>query len=272
LYSIYRIKIILSIILAIILLLSGCSVQKKTEFKDPHFIQYNSSFSAELGSSYTIDLAYFLEKDSEDMINPEKILYITFKDSKNLKVNNFRFINSRPSKLYEIKNIILEVEFIDIGNERINELEIRFNDNSIKTYPIGDWNFSVHPEQDNKVKYLEMGSKYPIVGSVFQGYAMSFINNSSTNLTITDVEINLDGVIFNKEKITIRSLEEYNDLLKPRKFNDDNKFFIVRPKITYEVNQETYNYYPFAQLYGLINMTDEDINNEAAKTMTILNP
>ncbi|MGK9252163.1 hypothetical protein [Paenibacillus humicus] len=243
-------------------IINGCS-DKVTE--KPHFIQYNASFYAEKDSEYPLSISYLNTRNSKSVIKPENVTSIQFGKDKLVKIKNYKFYESNPSKKYSISNIELNLSFPEIGKEEVHELTINFIKGNPITFPIGNWIFNIEPESSNK-EFLEMGKDYGVVFPKFDGYRLNFYNKSNEKISISDVKIQLKSVKFEKSNYTINPKTTLTTINKIKGKPASDMFFIIRPKIEYKLNDQNYSYYPYASLYGNIEITDEDLEREFNKT------
>ncbi|GIP53123.1 hypothetical protein [Paenibacillus vini] len=255
----------ISFTILVIIIITFIVLPKKSVFGKPHFVQYNASFSAPSGSSYTIDLAYFVVKGSKNILDPQLIKQIKFKNSNTTNIESINYKKSDSSKKYDIRNLALKVNFINSGKENLNNIVVTFNDNTVREYSIGHWYFDVsnHNEESN---YIEMGEEFPLVTNDFNGYNFNFKNNSSKKIEIIDLGINLFEAKLKNYNLSIDPYSRLNTLLEASSLNKDNKFYIIRPKITYQYDNKSYAYFPYATYYGFLSMNDKDIDNEVSKT------
>ncbi|WP_156889525.1 hypothetical protein [Paenibacillus harenae] len=254
-----RLVLLVCLMMTIIYTVS-CSTKRVNE--DAHFIHYNSSFYAETGTDYNISITYILKKDSDDYIEPSQVESIRFKQSKNVEVKSFEFYKSESSTKYQVKNIELGLHFSNTGEEKLTDLEIFFKDKTSKSYPIGDWYFNVENKDPLNKSPIEMGQNYAVVSAFFDGYLVNLINNSKETVKVNAISINLKDVQLLQTPLDFDASGKLFIKI-PASIKDSlNKFYIVRPKIEYTLNGEKHNYYPYASVYGVINLTEKDFDNE----------
>ncbi|BBI34605.1 hypothetical protein [Cohnella abietis] len=262
-----RKKSLLLLILLVTLFVVSCSSKK--QYEEPHFIHYNTSFYAEKESDYTLVLNYLINKNSNDYLVPSEVESIRFKDAKNVEIKKFNFFDSESSKVYKVKNIELNLHFTNLGKENLTELEITFKDKSSKSYKIGNWFFNVESKDSLDKSPIEMGEDYAIVSAVFDGYLINLKNMSGGNATINDLLINLKEVQIDKPSALEFDSSGNVKIKIPATIGDRSyKFYIIRPKVMYTYKGQKHSYFPYASLYGVINVTDADFENEYKKTKT----
>ncbi|CAH1190093.1 hypothetical protein PAECIP111892_00001 [Paenibacillus auburnensis] len=259
-----KLKIILTFILIILVVIFGTYFSlTKDKFASAHFIQYNSSIAAELNTNYTLDLAYFIEKNHKDKISNKSIVSINFKNSVTTQVKSYKLVKSDSSKKYDIRNITLDVSFQKPGKEKVRYIEIKFDDNSVEEYPVGIWNFNV--SKDKNEEKLVMSDTFPLVSNDFNGYNFSFTNTTANDIKVIDLGIDLNETSLENKPINIKPKGTEKVVIKTSTKNKD-KFYIIKPKLSYVYNNKVYVYYPFATYYGFLNMTYADIDKEVEKT------
>ncbi|WP_310832570.1 hypothetical protein [Paenibacillus pedocola] len=259
-----KFKIILTFIVIILVVIFGTYFSlTKDKFAVAHFIQYNSSIAAELNTNYTIDLAYFIEKNHKDKISTKSIVSINFKNSVTTQVKSYKLVKSDSSKKYDIRNITLDVSFQKPGKEKVRYIEIKFDDNSVEEYLVGIWNFNV--SKDKNEEKLVMSDTFPLVSNDFNGYNFSFTNTTANDIKVIDLGIDLNETSLENKPINIKPKGTEKVVIKTSTKNKD-KFYIIKPKLSYVYNNKVYAYYPFATYYGFLNMTDADIDKEVEKT------
>lgn len=267
-----KIKKISIVIISVIITLTVVYIyfSSKNKYGPPHFIQYNSSFAADVNSSYVIDLAYFVERNYVNPISNKRIGRVAFKKSKLTKITDFKFIKSDTSNKYDINNISMSVDFIEKGVENITELEIHYEDGSIVDYNIGNWFFCISDMQTGD--HLEMGSKFPLIASAFHGYNFNFKNLTDQDIEVDHIEMGFKNVEIRTPKmLLIKAQHEIGELLPlvMNNLTNSNKFYIIRPRVDYNYNGNTYSYYPYATYYGFLSLTEEDIEKEVLKTLNL---
>lgn len=259
----YTLPLIISSIFLLTAALFIYSFSIKERYSTAHFIQYNSSIAAKEQTNYTIDLAYFIKKNHKDKISSKNITSIAFKNSKTTLIQSFKLVKSDSSKMYDIRNISVDVSFPQSGKEKVNYIDINFDDNTHEEYPIGDWNFNI--SSDNNEEKLVMSDTFPLVSNDFDGYQFSFTNTTAKDIKVIDVEVDLNETSLDKQSIMIDPQQTKKTLIKAD-IKNNNKFYIIKPKLSYVYDNKIYSYYPFATYYGFLSMTDDDIKKEVDKT------
>lgn len=100
-------KRILLLSITFLVLLTGVIIFNFVFIKEVgnnYFLQYKAMFNAPVSSTYTINLAYFIEKGKEDIFHQKQISTVKFENSDITKISKFH-----SHKVILQKNTIYEI-------------------------------------------------------------------------------------------------------------------------------------------------------------------
>lgn len=254
----------------IIIFISGIIKYNNVQVDNvPYFIQYKSYVSSPIDSTYTIDYVYFSNKNEKDLFNEKGIDKVILKDSQNVIVENFKINEGGKSKKYKIMTLALTLKFINEAKEKIKFLDIYFKDNTMITFPVGEWYFDISGLPVGN--HLRIGNRYNLVTKYIYDYYLSIENTSKDNLEINRLSVDIENVMFDFEKFILEPNASVNRLIKIKITNLtlNHTFYYIKPRVEYNVGNDEFAFYPFGVNYGLLNMTDETIENEVQKNMDL---
>ena len=249
-------------ILAIVLAFVGFKIL--TANKSVYFIQYNSYVASPVNSSYTLDLGYFMDKNSKDSLTNETVGSVFFKGSKLTHVTNINFSPCSESSKYRIKTLSLDVKFTNQGKETINELDIFFRDGTKKTFPIGNWQFDIN--NSPVANFVQTTTGLPIACSKLSNYSICVNNTSDKEMKVNNLIFKNDGVNIDFTPFSVKSSESLTKTFQATSTsNSKHSVYFIKPRIEIACGDKTYSYYPPGSYYGIMNLSEKDMEDEIAK-------
>lgn len=218
--------------------------------KMTQFLKVYGDFSSEENEKYILNFYYFYSGEDELSSGIERI---EFNDINYIEVTSFKILNSVNIDEYTLKSVPLEVKFTKQGPYQIKELNIIDKLGNKHTFNIGNLNITVG--EKNSIGDISLGDKYPVIRDSFNSYIYSLNNNTNSEIIISNIDFNSDNLKYNFEKKTIKPNSNINEEIKFDFSGSEYDYYILRPKIEYQLGLEKKYFYPTLTYYDINSIT-----------------
>jgi hypothetical protein len=274
--------IIATLLLTILILQSGCS--KKYE---PGTALNNSK--KEIFTQWESYAGYSLDEESGDIQVP----FLDFNQEYNdfcgiiksvellpvndlIRIRSFNILQGGENQDYKIRTLSVQFDKLKPGKVNINGLRLVFQDNSTKSWYIGNWLIDIR--NDCEEKNLELGIREIQLSELYR-YKFTLKNVSNQDAVVKGLVFDsLKDVDFTKFKISdtydnmnaqMHDISDYTlhpdeekvfdyYVEKPEKLNEGTRFWYIKPFLKYTQNNKERLFPLDSTIYSGI-FTDEDI-------------
>lgn len=237
--------------------------EHKNNDNKPYFMQFISYVSSPIKSEYTFSFIYFVERNT---LWTEEIENIDLVNIETAKVINYDVKYGDEAKKYNIFTLSLTLGFQKEGIEKLENICITYKSGRKETYSVGEWVFDI---QSNEFKgnHLRIGSKYALSTKSIKEYWLSIENISDKKVHVSKLFFSIPNIKYNFDEFSINSKDTIQKRYEFEKesFEVDNTYYFIKPRIEYICEDNKFTFYPFGVYYGLLDVTDNTIENEIQK-------
>ncbi|MBK1813844.1 hypothetical protein JHL18_24805 [Clostridium sp. YIM B02505] len=230
---------------------------KGKEKEITRFLQAYGNFFAPEGEKYFLNLYYFYSNKDELQSQIERIEFI---DAKDIEITSFKIIDVTNIENYNIRTIPIEVIFHKKGRYQLNKINITDQAGASHLFDIGKLNITV--ENKSSDQDIRLGDKYPAIRNNFNSYEFSLDNVTNSDITITDIDFRDTNLKYNFDKKFIKANSNLRDEFKFDFKEKQYSYYILRPKIEYQIDGKTKYFYPTLTYYDINSIKKEVLEKD----------
>ncbi|WP_141540896.1 MULTISPECIES: hypothetical protein [unclassified Bacillus (in: firmicutes)] len=221
------------------------------------FLPINGSYSLRTGVVTPLNFTYIYSSDKKDLFDKIDSVYLNNEDT--ISIESFGVNGNAKIGKYHVKTLGLNIVGKSEGKTEIRDITIQTK-NGLKKYDVGALGINVI--DDTSDKPLEVGNFYPIIRDEKNNYIYSLQNNSSNKIVVNKFDAELNGEqVFDVKPIVIASNEQKEAEI-PIKVDFQKSPYavtVLRPLIHYTYGKEERVLLPSPTWYGLMGITEEQI-------------
>jgi hypothetical protein len=222
--------------------------------KTTEFLKVYGNFFAPEKEKYFLNFYYFYSNKDELQSQIERI---EFDGAKDVEITSFKTINVTNIEKYNVVTIPLEIIFHKSGNYQINKIRITDKAGTSHLFDIGKLNITV--ENKSSDQDIRVGNKYPAIRNNFNSYEFSLDNVTNSDITIIDIDFRDTNLKYNFDKKFIKANSSLRDEIKFDFKEKKYPYYILRPKIEYQIDGKTKYFYPTLTYYDISSINKEVI-------------
>ncbi|WP_176525862.1 hypothetical protein [Bacillus sp. AFS001701] len=224
------------------------------------FLPINGSYSLAVGEGTPLNFTYIYSSDKKDLFNEIYSINLSSNED-SISIESFEVDGNAKVGKYHVKTVVLNIVAKSKGKTEIRDITIQTK-NGLKKYDVGALGINVIDDTSDKHKPLEVEKFYPIIRDEKNNYMYTLQNNVGNKIVVNKFEADLnDEQVFNIKPFVINPNKQ-KEAEVPIKVDFQNSPYavtVLRPLIHYSVGKEQRVLLPPPTWYGLMGITEEQI-------------